>query len=159
MEDLIEQANEIQESMSRTYGVPDELDEADLEAGRSAVIVARNADRRTELDALGDDLGLEEETAIPSYLQSGPTRELPDFVDEPPMTSVCWPALCPPQFHTSLERTGSAGQSRIELQGRLSPVPLARTASSNPVLQMLPLPRKTKCRLKGGLKAGRAKPA
>jgi charged multivesicular body protein 5 len=34
MEDLIEQANEIQESMSRTYGVPDELDEADLEAGR-----------------------------------------------------------------------------------------------------------------------------
>lgn len=35
MEDLIEQANEVQESMSRTYGVPDELDEADLEAGLS----------------------------------------------------------------------------------------------------------------------------
>lgn len=33
MEDLIEQANEVQESMSRTYGVPDEVDEADLEAG------------------------------------------------------------------------------------------------------------------------------
>lgn len=33
MEDLMEQANEVQESMSRTYGVPDEVDEADLEAG------------------------------------------------------------------------------------------------------------------------------
>lgn len=33
MEDLIESANEIQESMSRTYGVPEELDEADLQAG------------------------------------------------------------------------------------------------------------------------------
>lgn len=35
MEDLIEQANEVQESMSRSYGVPDELDEADLDAGAS----------------------------------------------------------------------------------------------------------------------------
>ena len=35
MEDLMEQANEIQESMGRSYGVPDELDEADLEAGAS----------------------------------------------------------------------------------------------------------------------------
>jgi hypothetical protein len=33
MEDLIEQANEVQESLSRSYAVPDELDEADLEAG------------------------------------------------------------------------------------------------------------------------------
>jgi charged multivesicular body protein 5 len=33
MEDLIEQSNEIQESLGRTYGVPDEVDEADLEAG------------------------------------------------------------------------------------------------------------------------------
>lgn len=30
----MEQANEIQESMARSYAVPDELDEADLEAGR-----------------------------------------------------------------------------------------------------------------------------
>jgi charged multivesicular body protein 5 len=36
MEDLIEQANEIQESLSRTYGVPDEVDEADLQAGERA---------------------------------------------------------------------------------------------------------------------------
>lgn len=35
MEDLIEQANEIQESLGRSYGVPDEVDEADLQAGQS----------------------------------------------------------------------------------------------------------------------------
>jgi charged multivesicular body protein 5 len=35
MEDLIEQANEVQESMSRTYNTPEDLDEADLEAGKS----------------------------------------------------------------------------------------------------------------------------
>lgn len=33
MEDLLEQANEIQESLGRSYAVPDELDEADLAAG------------------------------------------------------------------------------------------------------------------------------
>lgn len=33
MEDLLEQANEIQESLGRSYSVPDEIDEADLEAG------------------------------------------------------------------------------------------------------------------------------
>ncbi|GAA6031020.1 hypothetical protein JCM8097_003964 [Rhodosporidiobolus ruineniae] len=73
MEDLIEQANEVQESMSRTYGVPDEVDEADLEA---------------ELDALGDDF-LEEEQGIPSYLRedASATTELPDFVDEAPVAS------------------------------------------------------------------------
>ncbi|KAJ9102553.1 hypothetical protein QFC21_002954 [Naganishia friedmannii] len=66
MEDLIEQANEIQETMGRTYGVPDEVDEADLEA---------------ELQALGDDLLEEEE--MPSYLKD--TTALPDFVDEAPV--------------------------------------------------------------------------
>ena len=33
MEDLLEQANDIQESLGRTYGVPEDIDEADLEAG------------------------------------------------------------------------------------------------------------------------------
>lgn len=33
MEDLLEQANEIQESLGRSYAVPDELDESDLKAG------------------------------------------------------------------------------------------------------------------------------
>lgn len=35
MEDLLEQANEIQESLGRSYAVPDEIDEAELEAGKS----------------------------------------------------------------------------------------------------------------------------
>ena len=33
MEDMIEQANEIQESLGRSYGVPDEIDEDELQAG------------------------------------------------------------------------------------------------------------------------------
>lgn len=65
MEDLIEQANDIGEALGRSYGVPDEVDEADLAA---------------ELEALGDDLLEEEET--PSYLRD--TTALPDFVDEAP---------------------------------------------------------------------------
>lgn len=36
MEELLEQANEIQESLGRSYAVPDELDEADLQAGMSS---------------------------------------------------------------------------------------------------------------------------
>jgi charged multivesicular body protein 5 len=33
MENLFEQANDIQESLGRTYGVPEDIDEDDLEAG------------------------------------------------------------------------------------------------------------------------------
>ncbi|KAJ2476769.1 Vacuolar protein-sorting-associated protein 60 [Coemansia sp. RSA 2320] len=50
MADLLEQANEVQELMGRSYNLPDDVDEQDLEA---------------ELDALGDDLDFEE---VPSYL-------------------------------------------------------------------------------------------
>ncbi|TFK43676.1 Snf7 family [Crucibulum laeve] len=64
MEDLLEQANEIQESLGRSYSVPDEIDEADLEA---------------ELDALA----LEEEEEGTSYLAD--LNKAPDFVDEPPV--------------------------------------------------------------------------
>lgn len=58
MEDMFEDANEIQEVMGRTYGMP-EVDEADLEA---------------ELEALGDDLALDTDN---SFLDtpSIPTRE------------------------------------------------------------------------------------
>jgi len=63
MEDLLEQANEIQEMMGRSYGVPDEIDEADLEA---------------ELDALNSQLG-EDPT---EYLQD--VGRTPDFIDEAP---------------------------------------------------------------------------
>ncbi|KAF8138390.1 Snf7-domain-containing protein [Boletus edulis] len=64
MEELLEQANEIQESLGRSYAVPDELDEADLEA---------------ELDALQ----FEEEDEGTSYLTD--INKEPDFLDEPPV--------------------------------------------------------------------------
>lgn len=38
MQDLIESATEIQETLGRSYGVPDEIDEADLEAGMSCLL-------------------------------------------------------------------------------------------------------------------------
>ncbi|KII94914.1 hypothetical protein PLICRDRAFT_196436 [Plicaturopsis crispa FD-325 SS-3] len=63
MEDMLEQANEIQETLGRSYAVPDEIDEADLEA---------------ELDALQ----LEEEEEGASYLAD--INKVPDFIDEPP---------------------------------------------------------------------------
>lgn len=37
MEDLLEQTNEIQETFGRSYALPDDLDEADLEAGKLSV--------------------------------------------------------------------------------------------------------------------------
>lgn len=64
MEELLEQANEIQETLGRSYAIPDELDEADLEA---------------ELEALA----LEPEEEGPSYLSD--LNAVPDFVDEPPV--------------------------------------------------------------------------
>ncbi|KAH9948360.1 vacuolar protein sorting-associated protein 60 [Amylocystis lapponica] len=64
MEDLLEQANEIQESLGRSYAVPDEIDEADLQA---------------ELDALE----LDEEVEGPSYLAD--LSKAPDFIDEAPI--------------------------------------------------------------------------
>ena len=74
LEDLMDQANEIQEMMSRSYGVPDYLDESDLDA---------------ELAALGDDMYVAE--AEPSYLTdvaSPPSSEL-EF------PSVATVRLCP----------------------------------------------------------------
>ncbi|KAG0230850.1 hypothetical protein BGW42_000640 [Actinomortierella wolfii] len=52
MQDIMDQANEIQETLGRSYGIPEEIDEDELEA---------------ELDALGDELYEEEEE--PSYLE------------------------------------------------------------------------------------------
>ena len=72
MEDLMEQANEVQEALGRSYGVPDDIDEDELEAGLKVDV---------ELDALGDELLFDEEE-VPTYLQepelaSVPTTELP----------------------------------------------------------------------------------
>ncbi|WVO15394.1 hypothetical protein L204_103052 [Cryptococcus depauperatus] len=71
MEDLIEQANEIQESLGRSYGVPDEVDEADLQA---------------ELDALGLDDEPIGENETPAYLQDALAS--PDFVDPAPFEEL-----------------------------------------------------------------------
>ena len=86
MEDLLEQANEIQESLGRSYAVPDELDEADLEAGEalfsfglSGLGPLKPFRLPTELDALA----LEDEIEGPSYLAD--LNKVPDFIDEPPV--------------------------------------------------------------------------
>ncbi|KAL3428155.1 snf7 family protein [Phlyctema vagabunda] len=68
MADLMEVGNEIQESISRSYDVPEDVDEAELDA---------------ELEALGDEIELEgmygaEQT--PSFM----VDEVPQFIDEPP---------------------------------------------------------------------------
>ncbi|KAJ5267544.1 hypothetical protein N7478_010352 [Penicillium angulare] len=70
MADLMEVGNEIQESISRAYDLPEEVDEADLDA---------------ELEALGEesmfDTGIGED-AMPSFLQDEVAP--PQFIDEPP---------------------------------------------------------------------------
>ena len=60
---MLEEANEIQEVMGRTYGMP-EIDEDDLEA---------------ELDALGDDFALDDDT---SYLDDA--LKAPDAPEKEP---------------------------------------------------------------------------
>jgi len=55
MEDLYETSNEVQDILSRSYGVPEEFDEADLEE---------------ELAALGDEVEWGEQESAPSYLQA-----------------------------------------------------------------------------------------
>ncbi|PBL02780.1 vacuolar protein sorting-associated protein 60 [Armillaria gallica] len=97
MEDLLEQANEIQESLGRSYAVPDELDEADLEAGTNAfTVIAPFADiYDIELDALA----LEEEEEGTSYLAD--MSKVPDFIDEPPVELGETPAQ-----HEAVKATG-----------------------------------------------------
>ncbi|RMD41262.1 hypothetical protein DV735_g3864, partial [Chaetothyriales sp. CBS 134920] len=69
MADLMDIGNEINESISRAYDVPDDVDEAELDA---------------ELEALGEDMAFEQEMGIsetPAFLQD---EVPPTFVDEPP---------------------------------------------------------------------------
>ena len=70
MADLMEVGNEIQESISRAYDVPEDVDEAELDA---------------ELEALGEESMFESsmgESAMPSFLQDEVAP--PQFIDEPP---------------------------------------------------------------------------
>ncbi|KAK7733096.1 Vacuolar protein-sorting-associated protein 60 [Cytospora paraplurivora] len=73
MADLMDVGNEIQESLARSYDVPEDVDEAELDA---------------ELEALGAEVDLEREfgggEALPSFMQD----EVPDFIDEPPQTEA-----------------------------------------------------------------------
>ncbi|KAI5286879.1 hypothetical protein KEM54_006436 [Ascosphaera aggregata] len=72
MADLMDIGNEIQESISRAYDVPDDVDEAELDA---------------ELEALGEESLFESQMAVagqegmPSFLQDEVSP--PTFVDEP----------------------------------------------------------------------------
>jgi charged multivesicular body protein 5 len=70
MADLMDVGNEIQESLGRSYEVPDEVDDAELDA---------------ELEALGEEVALDgavDAEGVPSYLLD--EAALPQFVDEPP---------------------------------------------------------------------------
>lgn len=70
MADLMEVGNEIQESISRAYDVPEDVDEAELDA---------------ELEALGEESMFESsmgESAMPSFLHDEVAP--PQFIDEPP---------------------------------------------------------------------------
>ena len=68
MADLMDVGNEIQESLARSYDIPDEVDESELDA---------------ELEALGLEQEYEQEFggAVPSFLQD---EVPPEFVDEAP---------------------------------------------------------------------------
>jgi len=69
MADLMDVGNDIQESLARSYDIPEDVDEAELDA---------------ELEALGQEVELEAEmggsTALPSFMQD----EVPEFIDEAP---------------------------------------------------------------------------
>jgi charged multivesicular body protein 5 len=70
MADLMEVGNDIQDAISRSYDVPEEVDEAELDA---------------ELEALGDEVAFEgvgEADGVPSYLLE--EGGVPSFIDEPP---------------------------------------------------------------------------
>lgn len=73
MADLMDVGNEIQESLSRAYDVPEDVDEAELDA---------------ELEALGAEVELDRELegagGLPSFMQD----EVPEFIDEPPVNEA-----------------------------------------------------------------------
>ncbi|KAI5810464.1 Snf7-domain-containing protein [Pyronema omphalodes] len=75
MADLMDIGNDIQESISRSYDLPEEVDEAELDA---------------ELEALGEEVELgggweaESSTAIPSFLED---TSVPTFLDEAPASA------------------------------------------------------------------------
>ncbi|KAJ1547309.1 cell division control protein [Nowakowskiella sp. JEL0078] len=87
MEDLLEQAGEIQDAIGRTYGLPEDVDEADLEA---------------ELDALGDELLMEDESE-PSYLS--------DALETPAVPNQRVETSAPGQLETPLRTIETMAQT------------------------------------------------
>lgn len=72
MQELMEVGNEIQESMGRSYDVPEDVDEAELDA---------------ELEALGEEAEFEAGIGMATGVGETPgfmLDEVPTFVDEPP---------------------------------------------------------------------------
>jgi len=69
MADLLDAGNVIQESLARGYDVPDDVDEAELDA---------------ELDAFGLELEMEREAEAAGNVPAFLVDELPAFVDEAP---------------------------------------------------------------------------
>lgn len=70
MADLMDIGNDIQESISRSYDVPEDVDEAELDA---------------ELEALGEEVELDamnEADGVPSFMVD--EAKPPQFIDEPP---------------------------------------------------------------------------
>jgi len=68
MADLMDIGNDIQESISRSYDVPEDVDEAELDA---------------ELEALGEDVefeGFGQAEGTPGFM----VDEVPQFIDEAP---------------------------------------------------------------------------
>ena len=69
MADLMEMGNEINESISRAYDVPEDVDEAELDA---------------ELEALGEDMMFEQGQGVGAESVGFLQDEVPAFVDEAP---------------------------------------------------------------------------
>ncbi|KAK9368895.1 Snf7 family [Lipomyces kononenkoae] len=68
MEDLLDMSSELQETMARSYALPDDVSETELDA---------------ELEALGDEMAYDVEAeGVPSYMMED-GGGLPQFVDEP----------------------------------------------------------------------------
>jgi charged multivesicular body protein 5 len=72
MADLMDMGNDIQDAISRSYDVPEDVDESELDA---------------ELEALGDEVefdGIGESSGVPSFMLDDTAP--PQFIDEPPET-------------------------------------------------------------------------
>lgn len=70
MADLMDMGNDIQDAISRSYDVPEDVDESELDA---------------ELEALGDEVefeGIGESSGVPNFMLDDAAP--PQFIDEPP---------------------------------------------------------------------------